>query len=76
MLFDSPVILVLSTIDQVYVVFAGTISFPAFEGVMLKASPLHIVCALAAIVGFALILTRIVKLSPTQDPIGEVGVTV
>ena len=33
------------------------------------------VCILAAIVGFGLILTRIVKLSPTQDPIGEVGVT-
>ena len=69
-------ILAFSTTVQVYVVFAGTISFPAFEGVMLKASPLQMVCVLAAIVGFALILTRIVKLSQTQDPIGEVGVTV
>ena len=56
--------------------FAGTISAPAFEGVMLNASPLQIVCVLFAILGFALTFTTIVKLSPVHGPTGEVGVRV
>ena len=55
---------------------AGTISVPAFAGVILNAVPLQIVCVLFAITGLAFTLTTIVKSTPTQGPTGEVGLTV
>ena len=55
---------------------AGTISLPAFDGVIENASPLQIVDVLFPMLGFALTFTTIVKLSPVHGPTGEVGVRV
>ena len=56
--------------------FIGTTSAPAFEGVILNASPLQIDCVFAAIVGFAFTFTTTVKLSPVHGPNMDDGVNV
>ncbi len=68
-----PVIFALVEIDQMYVVFVGTISVPSV-GVILNTSPLQIVTILFAMTGFGLTVVVTVNGAPLHDPL--VGVTV
>jgi hypothetical protein len=74
-----PVIPITLGADQVYVVFAGTISLeevpPPIEGVTVKAPPEQMVEVTFAITGFGLTVTVMEYAAPAHEPVAAVGVT-